>query len=94
MAKKKYLKFRQNIEEFNNAPTWSVVNSSDVVIGLVRRERNGAYLHWNFVVTREMFEDYPEVDYYNYSMGCWDEIREFCRNPFKYIRNQALKENE
>lgn len=67
------------------APTeiYNVINSSGVLIGMVRKERVGSYYHWCFIYDKELFNN-PEVDYYFISPGCQDEIREFCRNPAKY----------
>jgi len=86
MVTERRLKFIETAYVSNK--TFQVFNNKDELIGLVRKERVGQYLHWCFVVPKYLFDNIY-TEYYQYSSGCQDEIREFCKNPDKYKEKYA-----
>lgn len=88
MAKEKRLKF---VKVLKILEVFEIYNSKDEFLGLIRKERVGAHIHWCHVITKEMFFDslgnlLPNVDYFSFSAGCQDEMREFCKNPETYAK--------
>lgn len=86
MAKERRLYFVKREYEQN---CYEVYNySKNELICLVKKERLGAYMHWQKLVPKELFFNrdgyWNGIDYYTYSGGCEDEIREFMKNPDKY----------
>lgn len=81
--KERRLNFIQR--EYCNRESYMIRNKSKgELIGFVEKMRVGSYMHWCFIVSKEMF-DFKDADIYQYSPGCQDEIREFCKNPKKYL---------
>lgn len=68
--------------------SYQIINSKEEVIGYIEKQRVGAYMHWCFIVPKELFEMDNVTEHYYYSAGCMEEIRMFLKNPEKYIENE------
>lgn len=81
--KNRNLKFMRS--ETLEEEIYSVINNKGEFLGEVKKVRVGAWSHWCMTWTKDdRFED-GEMIYL--SPSCQDEIREFCRNPYKFIAN-------
>ena len=67
-----------------------IYNKDGDHIGMIRKERNGRFMHWNLIIPLDLMETLVNrKQYLSFSPGCQDEIREFCR---KLNGNKCRKE--
>lgn len=67
-------------QETIGSKTYSVINSRLELIGVIRKERTGRFIHWCFVFPSSLIDDLHDKQRYIFlSPGCQDEIREFCK---------------
>ena len=61
--------------------SYEVYNQSEnELIGRIRKERVGQWIHYCFVVDVVLMEEMIKTNsYLSYSPGCQDEIRQFCK---------------
>lgn len=71
--------------------------SNDELIGRIRKERTGQWMHWCFVIDKDIMQEMINSDsYLMYSPGCQDEIRQFCKElggKNKKSSSMSSKEN-
>lgn len=76
MVKENRLNF---IKRDNNY--YGIWNKKEEFLGSIEKMRVGSYMHWCYCPTEEIF----------ISAGCLDEIRQFMKNPEKYIeKNEEI----
>ena len=57
-----------------------IYNKAGDYIGMIRKERNGKFMHWNLIIPLDLMETLVNTkQYLSFSPGCQDEIREFCK---------------
>ena len=59
---------------------YEIFNLTNQYLGKIAKRRNGAWMHWNLVIS-----DVGPDEELTFSPGCQDEIREFCKNPEKFL---------
>lgn len=74
--KERRLNFVKTFRQDGNV-AFLVYNKKDEMIAIIDKGMVGAHYHWLFM---------PENDM-QFSAGCMDEIREFIKNPTKYVEN-------
>lgn len=76
MSKEKRLRFSKE----KDIDCYTITNSKDEELGVIEKIKVGTYLHWCYC---------PRIDYDIFiSAGCMDEIRNFMKNPEKYLENE------
>jgi len=76
---------KENRLEFRGVTTegevlYVIYNKDGDYIGMIRKDMNGRFMHWNLVIPLDLMESLVNTkQYLSFSPGCQDEIREFCK---------------
>ncbi len=68
--KMKYL----DIQCIGTSNSYAIHNLKGELLGFIRRERVGKFMHWKLVLVRELFYNCSEIGFTN---GCLKEITSF-----------------
>ena len=70
-----------NIQTIGTSNTYVIHNNlKNEILGFIRRERVGKFMHWKLVLTKELFRSCEEIGFTN---GCLKEITSFITKLYK-----------
>jgi len=77
-----------NIQKIGTSNTYVIHNLENEILGFIRKERVGKFMHWKLVLTKMLFEDCEEIGFTN---GCLKEITSFITKLYSQSDTKGKK---